>query len=404
MGARRREGVAWTARAWSGLALGAAIAGAAFAFPGARVAEADDADAPTHLEYRAGAGCPTEDAFVARVRARMPRVRFVVAGAGARTFLVELAVSGAHPSGSLRALEGARSEGARRIEAATCADVADALALMLVLAIDPRSLSSGAVGPLPALDADVAATAAADAGAVFDASAPDASVSLAAGDAGAPPPDAGAGDVFVEPPPPPPLPPVLALPPLEPPPPAPPAPSRLRSALTDRFFVGADFVVATGIAPVVYYSVAPVLGWRVTTWPLLSLNLRASFVRADTGTVTTVGGSSDSLWDVGRVDACGMLWPRRRLHLGACVRVEAGVLEVSGRNVVPSNTQDSPWVAAGALGRIEWRFFGPLELGLNAGLAEHITAKTFIFRPDTRVYGVSDLGFWGEAGVAVHFL
>ncbi len=389
---------------------------------GIRMATADEPEILAHLEYRAAPACPGEDAFVALVHARMPRVRFVERGERdekGRAFLVEAAIAGtqtsshrAGASGTLTVMVRRPFGGTRRIEAKTCADVTNALALMLVLAIDPRSLvaaptsasvassSAGAQAPVDARDAgdsgpgstDGAARTERDASAGIDASRAetidgpaDGVADAALVDAVAPPPAAVAPDTLSPVP--------------EGPPVAAPASSR-----PGRFFVGADFVVATGVTPVTLFTGSPVVGWRTTGAALLGASVRAGFLRVGTGTLTTTPGrSADYTWTVGRADACALLWPARALRLGACARVEVGALDVSGKEVNLPRTVHSPWVAAGVLGRGEWSFFGPLSLGLDVGPAFHITANEFYFLSSTDVYTVPVVGIWAEAGVGAYF-
>jgi hypothetical protein len=369
----------------------AAIGAALLAAGRAEVASADDAGEPIHLEYRAGAGCPGEEAFVARVHARMARVRLVGAAEGARTFTVELSNAREHPSGSVTVTGRARSEGARRLQADTCDEVADALALMVVLAIDPGALSAPEASPATPSAIDAGAPALLDAAAPLDASSPlDASTPL---------------DRWVGP--------DAATAPSSPVPPAiSPAPTdSTPAALSTRprhFFGGGDFAIATGVTPSALFTGAPFIGWRMTEGSLLGASVRVAFLRVGTGTVTVVDGGADFTWTVGRVDGCALLWPSRSLRLGACARVEAGVLEVVGKDVPAPRTWNSPWVAVGTLARLEWSFFGPLVLDVEAGPSFHVSAEEFYFEPygrnGTSGYTVPYVGFVSEAGVGIHFL
>ena len=381
-----------------GLSVAGAIAALLLA-EGVELAAAEGEGEPIRLEYRAGAGCPAEAAFVDRIRARTARARFVRAGGRVRTFTVELE-GGARPSGSVTVVNGPRTEGTRRLEADTCSDVADALALMVALALDPHahpaetplsgpssSVASGA-GPVGAPDlapdaSEVEASVpegsapeppAADAGAVDDAG-PDSSSS------------SPASPSWIEPD-------VPATPPA----PAPPRPPL-------HFFGGIDLALASDVTPTSpLFAGAPYVGWRSTREGLLGPSFRASFLRAGTGTLTEPGGAASFTWTVGRLDACAMLWPAGRLRLGGCARVEGGVLEGSGEQIANALTQRSAWVALGALARVEWSLLGPLFLDAEGGPTFRITADRFYFLPGTTVYDVPVVGFSSEAGLGVHFL
>lgn len=233
---------------------------------------------------------------------------------------------------------------------------------------------------------------------MLDSSASDSSVVDAAPDS--PGPDSSAPDAEA------------SLEPTPPPPPPPPSDEETaRTALASRrppphYFVGVDLALATDVTPHLLFAGAPYVGYR-TTRPILfglGLSIRASFLRAGTGTIPATGGAADYLWTVGRLDGCAMLWPARPLRIGGCLRAEAGVLDVQGEQIIPAQTQHSAWVAGGLLARVDWSLFGPVFLDASGGPSLRITAHPFVFLPDTLVYEVPVVGFSAEAGVGVHFL
>jgi len=296
----------------------------------------------------------------------MARVRLVGAAEGARTFAVELSNTGGHPSGSVTVTGHARSEGARRLQADTCDEVADALALMVVLAIDPGALSAPEASP--------AAPAAIDAGApaLVDGAAPiEAASSLEAGVPldGSAAPDAAA----------------VASSPVPPPPAIPPAPadsarSRVRVA---RFTSSAAVISRSPPAyPLGALHRRALPGLAPTEGSLLGASVRVAFLRVGTGSVALVDGGADFTWTVGRVDGCALLWPsslapprrRARAWRPASSRSSARASRRPERGTAPGS-------AAGPLARLEWSFFGPLVLDVGAGPSFHISAEQFYFRP-----------------------
>jgi hypothetical protein len=98
----------------------------------------EGAQEPFRLEYRAGSGCPDEASFLARVQERTERARRAGEGEQARTFRVELG-DAPHPSGTATVVDGACTEGTRSVDAGTCDEVADALSLIVALALDPHA-------------------------------------------------------------------------------------------------------------------------------------------------------------------------------------------------------------------------------------------------------------------------
>ncbi len=336
-------------------------------------------------------------------------MRLVEDGEIARTFDVELAAT-APPSGAVTVVDGARAEGTRSVEADTCGEVAEELSLIVALALDPHAQRSSppSMAP-PAVDPAAGGSPS------------KMPLPLETDDAGTTPstPPAGLGDAGMAPPstvptaPPVPLA-VMASPP--PPPVSAPGVEQanaraVANALEARpdplglhFFGGVDLALATDVAPEPLVGGAPYVGWRSTGARLIGLSVRAAFLRIGTGALEAGGGTADFTWTVGRVDTCGLLRADRALRFGGCARVEAGVLEGVGGEIVGHESQFSPWVAGGTLGRVEWTFLGSLLLEVEAGPTFRLNADRFIFQPNTTVYEVPFVGLDAEAGLGVHFL
>jgi hypothetical protein len=335
----------------------------------------DGAEEPVRFDYRAAAGCLDEASFVASVRARTTRARLAHEGERARTFRVRLEAT-TPASGSVTVIDGTRAEGTRTVGANTCADAADALSLIVALAIDPRAMTT----PMASASPSSATTAA-----VASSSEP---------------------------------------PPLAPPTPAPPAPvpssrpyepEKARettatearpSPLERHFFGGVDLAAATGVAPTTLVGGAPYVAWRHTGASPVGLSVRAAFLRIGSGDIHPPGGTgtADLTWTTGRVDGCGLLRPDRALRFGGCGRVEAGVLSGSGHAIAGATAGSSLWIAGGALARIEWTILGALLLDVEAGPTARVNAERVYFLPSTTVYQVPFVGFDAEGGLGVHFL
>lgn len=103
-------------------------------------------DAPTRLSLDVHAACTDEADFWRRVRARTHRL---VAGEGEGVIAVAIAIeaSGARTTGTLRVLsDGEPVQALRRVEGASCEDVADALSLIFALTFDPDALTTEPTG------------------------------------------------------------------------------------------------------------------------------------------------------------------------------------------------------------------------------------------------------------------
>lgn len=113
--------------------------------------------AAARLEYRAPEGCPAQAGFVSAVEARGASLERAADGAPRLLrVLIERADGGF--SGSLQVGEGAAASGARRVHAATCAEVSDALAVVAAIALegDPEAGSA----PVSAVPVDSGASSA----------------------------------------------------------------------------------------------------------------------------------------------------------------------------------------------------------------------------------------------------
>jgi hypothetical protein len=321
------------------------------------------------IEYRADPSCPDEPAFVARVRARTALFHVVTSGDASRTFKVSLQ-AGRSPSGRIEIQEAGRAQGARSVSAATCSEVADAIALVAALAIDPRALSAN-----PGLDAGSP-----DAGAL-DAS-----------------PDQGVADAAIDATPEP-----RVVPPPEVTPPAAAGASEPQDAGQASasepigLFAGADLTATTGVAPGgAIVGIAPFLGWRF---------IRVGFVFASSGTVGVgSAGTAQFDWAIGRLDACPLTLRYGIASASACARIEAGELTAAGVTVASPQSRTSAWFAPGALVRAEFAILPPIFFEAEAALDFRVTQDRYYFLPQVTVQQVPFLGFAGGAGLGAHFL
>lgn len=131
--------------------------------PAARAAE-------TRLAYRAPAGCSEEAAFVAAVEARGASL-VAAPGGEERLLSVEIEPADSGYTGTFRVQRGSESSDERRVHAATCAAVSDALAVVTAIALQAYSESSS-VATAPGAPAAAAPAAAAPLAEPADAAAP----------------------------------------------------------------------------------------------------------------------------------------------------------------------------------------------------------------------------------------
>ncbi len=339
-----------------------------------RRASGDEPVEAIRLDVVSSPGCPDAPAFEALVHARTRRALFVPSGVGLRSIEVRMH-AGPHPSGSLVLRRGDIVEGTRSVEAETCADVAEALALVATLAIDPTASSASLVPAPPASGS----------------AAPPPSSSPAPAPPSAPP--------SAPAPSPAPLPPTASAP-------RPVTPRRFAPSgpLPHSLWLGADLATAVGVSHDALVGVAPSVGWRgATSSSFFVPSVRLGFLRATTGAVTAVDGAASFTWTVGRADGCILSWPPGPAHLVGCARFEAGALQGAGTTVASPRSGNRAWVAAGPLLRGEWVLLSPLFVTADLAAMVHVTEDRFYFYPDTTVYQVPVFGLEAGVGLGVHF-
>jgi hypothetical protein len=314
--------------------------------------------------------CPPAADFVAAVAERVRTAKIAAPGEASREYRVTLRSTGSG-SGYAALLEFADSAGAphsREISSGTCADAAQAMALVTALAIDADGT-----------DEPSAAASAAP---------PDASVTPPAA---APPPA----------PAPPAKPPEVPTARVEPPRP-PPSNGREPPASPPLFDLGLRATATTAKAPDVLLGAEAFFGIRDAT----DVWLAELGVAGERGAKSANGpGSARFSFVGGRLRACVL-----RLALGPsfdlrpCAVFEGGVLAAEGFIDNPATRTDA-WLAAGPLARLTFRS-GRVGLHLEGGPMFSITQNDYIFgtkeAPAATVHEVPLLGAYIAVGGALH--
>lgn len=333
---------------------------AAFAAPGPRLAHADDAPVAVRLEYVAEDGCPNEEAFLAEVSTRTNRL--VVAADDSPAILIKAHL---RKGGEQLAFRGTlvfvrrASEAARDVEGASCQEVAEALAVVVAMTLDPDRGRPRRVTPPPK-----------------------------------PVPSAPPSAEPLPPAAPPLIPIVLApAPRLEPEP-------RPRS-----------FFAATSLGAGVTSAMAPWPAWYgeialELRHPTSTPAARASFSYAGRSSYETQEGSSDFRWLGTRVEAC--FWALALapdFAVEPWIGFEAGAIGTTGRTANGSASHWRGWAAPDATLRMRWIVAEPVALSLAAGGVIPLVRDSFylqssgqtVFRPPgvgVRAGIEASLHFW----------
>lgn len=318
----------------------------------ARVAHAEPARDAIRIGYLAPEGCPAESAFTSQILARTTKVRIATGGHARRALDVTIEAAAAGFAGHLEMRDEDGRASHRDVAGDTCEDVVAALALVSALTLDPLA----STGPLPATPAARPAAKHAEAR-----PAPRRRTPVAAQRAG----------------------------------------SVTRPVSTWHWGFGGDVAIRDGATPD-----------AVATLPVFveleapgGAALRAAFERSPEDAIAVGGATGAFRWTAGVLELCPVAWAGAggALRAAPCLRVEAGVLEAAGRQIVPARADRRSWAALGAEGRVEWSFLPPAFVDVGAGVVLPLVRDRFYFAPATDVYRAPALGFTGRVGLGVRF-
>jgi len=370
------------------LAMGGAIAAVIVAWAAAASA-ADAAPVTASLDVVAAATCTTREEVVARIAARSSRIRLRT-GAGVGDATAFRVVIGPGANGTVTAeLTVAQSGGARstrKLTARSCADAADALALVIVVALDPSSLAAS--------DAATAGVAGRGAGSDGGAAMPTGTPAPAS------PAPSTSTPASTAPPPPPP-----------PPPSSPPAAQTAVDVTASdadvppgraRYGLGAFAAVLSGPAP------SPMAGFGVEAVAALEresmwspvLVLRG--VHAWKDDVVAEGGTAAFALDALAVDACPLRLRAAILEARACGAGLVGRLVASGSNTYSPRAEERPFATLGGAAFLTLALGRYVALSTRFGVGASLVRDAFAFSP-RQFHRVPATAMELDAGVGVWF-
>jgi hypothetical protein len=325
-----------------------------------RNAYAESAIEDVRLEYRAPKSCPSEAWVVRRIQTRTDRFRRVTDTGNARIFSIAIAESDSGYFGTLEITEPAPAgrTTSRRIEAPQCIEVADGLALISALTIDPRAAAVEAPIEEPGTEETAAEATTTPK-----------------------PPETTSAK------------PEATLPPAERD-----MPERDRSERaiggTSYVRLGAGFVGVGGVAPQLMYGgqVFGEFGLRPGRhWLAWSARLSLRHVRRE-GLQFAEGKAHFRLSTAG-ADLCPIRVPIPTLELGPCATAEIGLLESEGTDNPDSRQSQRAWAALGALLRAG---VGSSHIGLEASAGAVAPLRRDRFVLATQI-GEVDFLVWSAA-------
>lgn len=316
------------------------------------------------LDYDADATCPDQATFSALVLEKLA-ANGVEESNGTRPQIaahIHAASSGFVGQLALRRSDGSSYD--REVTGASCAEVANALAFVLALALGAQDRTT------PSVESAAPAVAAPPA---------------------APPP-------------------VPALVPLAvtasasaPPPPVTERPSLWRLGASAQFGERAGL----GAPTLALVGSALLEAHRIAVSPF-GFTFRVGFSSANIATRSDANGSADLSWWAGRLEACPLrLRAFDRLALLPCVAADIGRQQVNGspRSGPGSRTgtASKPWLDGLTALRLELSLTRWLSVELQGELIAPFTRYRFAFNPDTLVYRAPGAATAAFAGLAAHF-
>jgi hypothetical protein len=336
---------------------------------GVAVAQSNEPTVQARLRIAGSAGCLSAPALQARVHARSARIDLAPSHPGA---LLSVALRGDQAAGFAAELSVLWSDGRsslRQFEARTCAAAIDALAFMIVLALDPGAQPPDDHATAPGLDRAVSPRVAADTGADMR-SAPDTEAHFAntarASDTSDGAAKASAG-----------------------------------ARLFEHLELGARAAVALGVAPSAQYglgmyALAALPG--STPW-LPALQLRAARLWQET---VTTGGQADFRLDVMHLDTCPLGLTSRNLTGRLCLTAGLGSLRAAGSSTYAPRSHSRLWTDWGGTLLLSLRVGRLVHAQLGAGAMVPTRRDSFSFRPDV-FHRVSAVCAQIELGVGLRF-
>jgi hypothetical protein len=302
---------------------------------GLRNASAQPAIEDVHIEYRAPSACPTERWVLGRILGRTDRFRRVEGGLPGRIFSIDITQSGSSYSGTLEITETVpepRST-ARRIEATTCEDVADGLALIAALTIDPKArVEAPPEGPPQAV----------------------------------PPPSKER--------------------PPAPNPATPPRPPRSKSPSVPYLRLGAGFVGVSGVAPALLYGgegFVEVGRANEKRWFSPALFLAFRYARHDS--IVFAEGTAQFRLSTFAAGLCPLRAPIPTVGLSLCATGEVGWLDAEGSQAPNPQHSRRAWAALGSLLRAS---VSAHRIGVEASIGAEAPLRRDRFLFDSQVGGV----------------
>jgi len=365
---------------------------------GTALAAGADAPVVASLEVVGPAECAGRAEVMKRIARRSARIRFdegAAAGPALRVTVDATAPRAIAASLSIVWPDGARSE--RRLAAPTCAETADAIALVVVLALDPAAAAAPErepAAPPPRPPAPPPRTEPAPPRARPPAEPATEKPAPPPPEKPTPPPPA------VEPPAPPPPPEPAAIvvkEPVAPPPAVEPSPPAVH-----RFDVGAAFRIADGPAPFLLPGLALSAGWERDTASVLTWKIQLVAARHLRDGWGTAYGAADFTLDLVTLHLCPLRLGSRAVAARVCASASGGRIAGEGTDTLVTRSGSRPFGAVGAAAALAVSPHRRVELTASVEPQAPLFRNHFAFGSNV-FYDVPPVVLFFGVGAAVTF-
>jgi hypothetical protein len=341
----------------------AAVLAAAIGGASGPAAAASPAPVTASFELTAAPECTTREEVAARIAARSSRIRLDAGDGVASATRLRAAIApgtGGAIVAELTIAQPGSAASVRKLTARSCADAADAVALVIVVALDPTSLAGGAPSP------------------------PAAAPEPAPPPAPAPPPPLAV--------PPPAEPEVAAV--AAPPPPPVPAQARFGASAVGQALFGPvpGAMLGMGVEATAALD-------RESIWSP-ALVLRATHAWKDG--VMAVGGIAAFALDALALDVCPLRVHAAVLHARACGAALVGRLAATGSYTYSPRTEHLPFATLGGAIILTLDLGEHLIVSARGGLGTSQTRETFAFSP-VQFHRIAAVTLDLDLGIGVRF-
>ncbi len=320
------------------------------------ISSAKPTEEPIHLAFESLPPCPDQLAFEHAVRRRTQSWTSAAKDDAHRAFSVSLSGNGESWTGRLQVESAGQAASTRTVSGNSCEEVAEAMALVVAVAIDPRATLSPTEPETQTVPTEE-------------------------------PVREAPRDAIVE------LKPRAEV--------AKEAPVVPAASTRWRVGLGAQLALQRGQAPGVLWTLPPFLELQLDGPDAPDPVFRLSVGRgADEEDVSQA--AARFTWTFARAETCAA-WDAGDLRLVPCAMAEGGALRGAGRGVDSPRAETRPWFVLGMLGRTQWLLTPGFFVEAQGSVGAPLVRDRFYLEPNATVHHVPVVTWGGAIGMGAIF-